>query len=107
MSICTGEDADEIGENCSKYNFYADFASAILRFFMGLIITCFLWYTRKKRQFPRFVILQLVLIDVEYLISIVMNMWTFYRLKKYGLEAKDDPGHELYVAIHYPTEQLI
>ena len=59
-----------------------DLSVYIIRFLMGISFTAYLIATRKKRVFPRFVILQLLLIDLEYILATGLQMWTVIHYRK-------------------------
>ena len=69
-TLCDPAHADQQGTLFRAVTEYSNLAGYILRFSMGFLVTVYLFLTRKRRSFPRFVKLQLLLIDVEYALAI-------------------------------------
>ena len=73
--VCSLENAEDNTFFFRGLISYMDLTCYVIRLAMGLSVTLYLVVTRKDRKFPRFVILQLLLIDLEYLLAVGVESW--------------------------------
>ena len=75
---------------------------------MGLTVAAYLFIKRKERIFPRFVILQLVLIVSEYTFATAVNSWELVHLKRELYDDKDYlVSEKVYLNVTYPMNTLM
>ncbi len=75
---------------------------------MGLSVSLFLYCTRKRRKLPRFVIVQLLLINFDYVLGVIMNSSVVYGAvnqdeSAYKSPIDDSPLQEYY----YPIKMVV
>ncbi len=88
MSICDKDCAELEVYRFSLWTTYLDCFAYSSRLLMGLSVSLFLYCTRKRRKLPRFVIVQLLLINFDYLLGVMMNSTVVY-----GAVNQDDTAY--------------
>ena len=101
-SICDDPTAArELKDTLDTARLYLNLTGYIIRLAMGLAVTLYLYFTREVRQFPIFVKLQLLLIDVEYFLTLAVCVWQIF-----VTDQGDEDPPELFVKVTYPVNNL-
>ena len=89
MGICEGPSAQsEIAFLISVEDIMRLCITA-LNLFMGVSVSIYLAWSRKRRNFPRFVVFQLLLVDAVYFLQIWLDVW---KKVHHSAEQRSDTG---------------
>lgn len=104
MSVCYEENAEDLNQTMGSMGLWITFIGYVLRLLASLSVTAYLYCTREKRHFPKYIKFQLALILAEYLLATGTTAWTLV-VKSQGGPENAQSG-SIYITVTYQTNNF-